>query len=80
MQHHWPCAKWINHNDEAIGLIGKSISEYLKFYIQSLNTPQEAWLKFEQLFGKMNLIHAHQLENQLMALDATKFLKLKTTS
>jgi hypothetical protein len=39
--------KWINHNDETRGLIGMRIFEDLKFHIQPINTPHEAWLKFE---------------------------------
>jgi hypothetical protein len=39
------CEKWLNHNDEARGLTGMPISKDLEFCIQSLNTPQEAWVK-----------------------------------
>jgi len=36
--------KWLNKNDEARGLIGMAIFDDLKFYIQHLGTPQEAWV------------------------------------
>jgi hypothetical protein len=52
-------AKWINKNDEARGLIRMSISLDLRFHLQGLDAPNEAWEKLEVVFGKHNIIRAH---------------------
>jgi hypothetical protein len=36
-------AKWDNMNDEARGLIEMSISPNLRFHLQSIDKPKEAW-------------------------------------
>ena len=51
-------AKWDNKNDEAHGLIGMSISHDLRFHLQSIDKPKEAWEKIESVFGKHNIIRA----------------------
>jgi len=56
-------AKWINRNDEALGLIGKSISHDLRFHLKEINAPNKAWAKLEAVFGKHNIIRAHRIEN-----------------
>jgi hypothetical protein len=53
--------KWLNDNDGSRGLDGMSIYEDIKFHVQTLDTPQGTWFKFENL-----LIHDHWLENQLI--------------
>jgi hypothetical protein len=65
--------KWINRNDEARGLIGMSISLDLRFHLQGLDAPNKSWEKLEVVFGKHNIIRAHQLENQLMNLSPNDF-------
>ena len=50
--------KWYNRNDEARGLIGISISPYLRYHIQDIDDPEEAWEKIEFVFGKLNIIRA----------------------
>jgi hypothetical protein len=45
-------AKWDNRNDKARGLIGMSISLDLRFHLQSIDQPKEAWKKIESVFGK----------------------------
>jgi hypothetical protein len=55
-----------NRNNEACGLIGMTISPYLRFHLQGINAPDEAWENIQVGFGKHNIIRAHQLENQLM--------------
>jgi hypothetical protein len=35
--------KWANRNDEARGLIGMSISPDLRFQLQEIDDPDEAW-------------------------------------
>jgi hypothetical protein len=65
--------KWINRNDEARGLIKMSISPDLRFHLQGIDAPNKAWEKLEVVFGKHNIIRAHQLENQLMTLSPNDF-------
>jgi hypothetical protein len=50
--------KWDNRNDEACGLIRMSISHDLRFHLQSIDQPKEAWNKIESVFGKHNIIRA----------------------
>jgi hypothetical protein len=66
-------AKWDNRNDEARGLIGMSISPDLRFHLQSIDKPKEAWEKIESVFGKHNIIRAQQLENQVLTLSPSDF-------
>jgi hypothetical protein len=54
--------KWDNRNEEAHGLIRMFISPDLRFHIQSIDKPKEAWEKIEFVFGKHNVIRAQQLE------------------
>jgi hypothetical protein len=49
-------AKWNNRNDEARGLIGMSISPDLRYHLQGVDDPKEAWDKIESVFGKLNII------------------------
>jgi hypothetical protein len=55
--------EWDNRNDEAHGLIIMSIYHDLRFHFQGINDPDEAWKKFQAVFGKHNIIRAHQLEH-----------------
>jgi hypothetical protein len=66
-------SKWDNRNEEACGLIGMSISLDLRFHLQSIDKPKEAWEKIEFVFGKHNIIRAQQLENQVLTLSPSDF-------
>jgi hypothetical protein len=44
-----------------------------KFHLQGIETPDAAWKKLETMFGKHNEIQAHQLKNQLIALNPSDF-------
>jgi hypothetical protein len=48
--------KCTNNNDEAHGLIRKSITPDLMFQLQGINDPGDAWEKLENMFGKHNII------------------------
>ena len=48
-------AKWDNRNDEARGLIEMSISPDLRFHLQSIDKPKEAWENIESVFRKHNI-------------------------
>jgi hypothetical protein len=50
--------KWANRSDEARGLIGMSISPDLRYHLQEIDNPEEAWGKIESMFGKVNIIRA----------------------
>jgi hypothetical protein len=65
--------KWDNRNDEERGLIGMSISHDLRFHLQSIDKPKEAWEKIESVFSKHNIIRAQQLENQVLNLSPSFF-------
>jgi hypothetical protein len=62
-----------NRNDEARGLIEMSISPDLRYHLQKIDDPEEAWDKIESVFGKLNIIRAQQLENQILTLSQSDF-------
>ena len=66
-------SKWDNRNDEARGLIGMCISPDLRYHIQGVDDPEAAWDKIESVFGKLNIIRAQQLENQILTLSPSDF-------
>jgi hypothetical protein len=49
-------SKWDNRNDEARGIIGISISPDLRYHLQDIDDPKEAWNTIEFVFGKLNII------------------------
>jgi hypothetical protein len=65
--------KLANRNDEACGLVKMSISLDLRFHLQEIDDPNEAWENLESLFGKHNIIRAHELENLLLTLSLNYF-------
>jgi hypothetical protein len=65
--------KWANRNDESHGLIGMPISPNLRFHLKEIDDPDEAWEKIETMFGKLNIIQAQQLENQVLTLNPSDF-------
>jgi hypothetical protein len=60
-------------NDETRGLIRMSIFPDLRFHLQKIDDPDEAWEKLESVFGKHNIIRAHELENQRLTLSPNDF-------
>jgi hypothetical protein len=66
-------AKWDNRNGKARGLIKMSISPDLRYHLQEIDDPEEAWDKIESVFGKLNIIRAQQLENQILTLIPSDF-------
>ena len=55
--------KYFIRLDEAFGMICLSISRDLLFHVDSLDTPNEQWLRLEALFRKTNEMRGHQHEN-----------------
>ena len=66
-------AKYLNRLDEAYGLLCMSIWRKRLFHIDILTTPNEFWVKLETLFGKIDELRGHQLENELISLSPTHF-------
>ena len=66
-------AKYFNRLDEAYVLLFLSISREILFHIDSLTTPNEFWLKLQTLFGKIDELRGHQLENELISLSPPHF-------
>jgi hypothetical protein len=66
-------AKWDNRNDEAHGLIRMSISPDLRYHLQDIDDPEESWNTIESVFGKLNIIRAQKLENQILTLSPSVF-------
>jgi hypothetical protein len=60
-------------NDQVHGLIGMSISPYLRFHLEGEDSPIKAWEKLNNVFGIKNEIQAFQLKNELLTLDPSNF-------
>ena len=60
--------KWHNRRDEAYGLLCPSISRDLLFHLDGLTSPSEVWEKLVDLFGKIDEMRGHQIENELISL------------
>jgi hypothetical protein len=69
--------KWNNRSDKARGLIEMSISPNLRFHLQEIDNPDEASEKIKSVFGKPNIIRAHQLENQILTLSPNDFSSIE---
>jgi hypothetical protein len=54
-------------------LIIMSISPDLRYHLQEIDDPEEAWDKIESMFGKLNIIRTQQLENQILTLSPSDF-------
>jgi hypothetical protein len=65
--------KWANRSDRAHGLIRMSMSLDLRFHLQEIDDLDEEWEKLEFVFGKHNIIRAHQLENKILTLSTIVF-------
>ena len=59
-------SKFFNRIDEAFGMLCLSISREFIFHVDNLATPNKVWLKLEALFGKIDEMRDHQLENELI--------------
>jgi hypothetical protein len=65
--------KWDNRNDKACGLSIISISPDLRYHLQGIDDLEESWNTIESVFGKLNIIRAQQLENQILTLSPSDF-------
>ena len=50
-----------------------SILRDILFHVESLGTPNESWLNIESLFGNIDDMRGHQLENELISLIPTHY-------
>ena len=66
-------AKYFNRIDEAYGFLCLSISREILFHIYSWKTQNEFWVKLESLFGKIDKLRGHHLENELISLSPMHF-------
>jgi hypothetical protein len=64
---------WVNHKDEATGIILELISTDLWFHVSSCKTPNEIWTTLEGLFGKQDEMQGHMLEVELNTFDPKSF-------
>ena len=53
------------------------ISLDLRFHLQDIDSPVEAWAKLNTVFGIKNEIRAHRLENELLTLDPKFFSSIE---
>ena len=55
-----------------------SISLDLRYHLQEIDDPEEAWDKIESVFVKLNIIRSQQLEDQNWPWVQMIFLALET--
>ena len=66
-------AKYFNRLDEAFNMLCLGTSREILFHIEILGTPNEAWVKFESLFGKTDEMRGHHLENELISMSPAHY-------
>jgi hypothetical protein len=58
-------------------MIEISISPDLRFHLHEIYDLDESWENIEFVFGKHNIIRAHQLENQILTLSPNDFSSIE---
>ena len=66
-----------NRRDEAYGLLCLSISIEFLFHIDGLTSPNEVWENIEDIFGNIDEMRGHQIENELISLSPNSFESLQ---
>ena len=69
--------KWHNGMDEEYGLLCLRISRDLLFHLDSLTSHNEVWEELEDIFGNIDEMRGHQLENKLISLSPSSFESLQ---
>ena len=69
--------KWHNKKDEAYGLLCLSISRDLLFHLHGMTSPNEVWEKLVEIFGNIDEMRGHQIENELISLSPSRFESLQ---
>src|SRR5882757_2333067 len=69
--------KWHNRRDEAYGLLCLSISRDLLFHLDGFTSPNEVWEKLVDIFGNIDGMRGHQIENELISLSPNSFESLQ---
>ena len=68
-------SKCHNRRDEAYGILCLSISRDLLFHL--LTSPNEVWEKLEDIFGNIDEMRGHQIENELICFSPSSFESLQ---
>ena len=66
-----------NKRNEAYGLLCLSISRDLIFHHDGLTSPNEVWEKLVEIFGKIDQMRGHQIDNELISLSPSSFESLQ---
>ena len=69
--------KWHNRRDEAYGLLCLSISRDLLFHLDVLTSPNDVWENLVDIFGNIDEMRGHQIENELISLSPSSFESLQ---
>ena len=69
--------KWHNMRDEAYGLLCLSISRDLLFHLDAFPSQNEVWDNIEDIFGNIDEMRGHQLENESISLNPGIFESLQ---
>jgi len=65
--------KWHNRRDETYGILCLSISRDLLYHLDGLTSPNEVWDKLEEIFGKIDEMRGHQIDNEVISLSPNSF-------
>ena len=57
--------------------INMSISRDLLFHLDSLTYPNEVWENIADIFGKIDEMRGHKIENELISLSPSSFESLQ---
>ena len=66
-----------NKRDEAYGILCLSITRDLLFHLDGLTSPNEVWENLVDIFGNMDEMNGHQIENELISLSPNSFESLQ---
>jgi len=65
--------KWHNRRDETYGILCLSISRDLLYHLHGLTSPNEVSDKMEEIFGKIDEMRGHQIDNEVISLSPNSF-------
>lgn len=69
--------KSFNKCDQAFGFLCLNLSFELLFHVENKKTSNQVWEALDKLFGEIDELRIHELENQLLGLSLRSFSTLQ---
>ena len=66
-------SKYFSRLDEAFGMLCLSILREIMFHVTNISTPNEFWIRLEDLFGNTDELRGHWLENELITMSPAHY-------